>query len=180
MGRSVRLSLLATAAALLTAAPTAAASNQQWAWPLGPIPAVSRRFEAPPQPWSPGHRGVDLTATVGQVVMAPADGVVTFAGRVVDRGVLTVRHLGGLRSSVEPVSALLPVGTPVRRGEPIGTVSADRGHCPPATCLHWGVRRGEAYVDPLSLLGPPQPPVLLPLSGAAVPRAGPGWQQRPL
>jgi hypothetical protein len=28
--------------------------------------------------------------------------------------------------------------------------------CPVAACLHWGLRRGEVYLDPLSLLAPPE------------------------
>jgi murein DD-endopeptidase MepM/ murein hydrolase activator NlpD len=179
MGRPSRL-LLGAASAALAAAPAAAVSTQEWTWPLEPIPAVSRGFEAPPQPWSPGHRGVDLSADVGQVVTSPADGVVTFAGWVVDRGVLTVRHPGGLRSSFEPVAALLPVGAPVQGGEPVATVTDDRGHCAPATCLHWGVRRGEVYIDPLSLVGAAPPPVLLPLAGATGRGLGPVWGRRAL
>jgi hypothetical protein len=31
----------------------------------------------------------------------------------------------------------------------------DAGHpgCPAAACLHWGLRRGEVYLDPMLLLG---------------------------
>ncbi|NCT92230.1 M23 family metallopeptidase [Cellulomonas sp. APG4] len=122
------------------------------------------RFRAPAQPWGPGHRGIDLTGT--GPVRTPADGVVTFSGVVVDRGVLTVTHDDGLRSSFEPVEGGLPVGTRVRVGDALATVARPQhhgGHCGPTSCLHWGVRRGETYVDPLSLLGAAEPVVLLPL-----------------
>ena len=35
------------------------------------------------------------------------------------------------------------------------------------TCLHWGARRGDTYLDPLSLLRPLGPVRLLPWSSAA-------------
>ena len=37
-------------------------------WPLDGSPAVVRGFDPPPQPWLPGHRGVDLAAPPGAVV----------------------------------------------------------------------------------------------------------------
>nr|WP_297425540.1 M23 family metallopeptidase [uncultured Actinotalea sp.] len=108
-----------------------------------------RAFAAPSVRWGPGHRGVDLAADVGAPVRAPADGVVVVARRVVERDVLTVLHADGLRSSLEPVDADVAVGTPVRAGQVVGRL-ATGGHC--AGCLHWGVRDGERYVDPLGLL----------------------------
>lgn len=108
-----------------------------------------RGFEAPSVRWGPGHRGVDLAAGVGAPVRAPADGVVVVTRRVVDRDVVTVLHVDGLRSSLEPVEADVAVGTAVTSGQVLGRV-ATGGHC--AGCLHWGVRDGERYVDPLALL----------------------------
>lgn len=110
---------------------------------------VLRAFVAPSVRWGPGHRGVDLAAAVGAPVRAPADGVVVVAQRVVDRDVLTILHGDGLRSSLEPVQADLPVGAAVRAGQVVGHVVTG-GHC--AGCVHWGVRDGERYVDPLALL----------------------------
>lgn len=128
-----------------------------------------RGFLPPDHDWLAGHRGVDLEAPPGAPVLAPADGIVTFAGTVVDRGVVVIAHADGLRSSLEPVDGALAVGTAVRRGETVGAVQGSRGiaagagHCLPSSCAHWGVRRGDAYVDPLALLGPREPIVLLPL-----------------
>ncbi|TQL04549.1 peptidoglycan DD-metalloendopeptidase family protein [Cellulomonas sp. SLBN-39] len=122
---------------------------------------VQRPFEAPPQPWAAGHRGVDLAARDGEAVVAPAAGVVTFAGTVVDRGVLTITHPDGRRSSVEPVRPVAAVGTAVAAGDVVAVVTGP-AHCPPLTCLHWGVREGKTYVDPLTLLPGAGPVVLLP------------------
>ncbi|GAA4359425.1 hypothetical protein GCM10023145_33210 [Angustibacter luteus] len=164
--------LLAAAAAItgsvsgapLTAgAPPPAVRVSSWGWPLAPRPAVARPFRAPPTPWSAGHRGVDLTGRVGQPVLAAGAGRVAFAGLVAGRGVVVVSHPGGLRTSYEPVDRRSLVGTPVRVGTPIGVVGAQVGHCVPRTCLHWGLRRGETYLDPLTLVGG-GPLVLLPIS----------------
>lgn len=121
-----------------------------WRAPVEPV-VVVEPFDGPAVPWAAGHRGVDLDAPVGTPVRAPRGGVVTFAGVVVDRPVLTVRHDDGLRSSVEPVAASVAVGDRVTAGSVVGTVTADRSHCDPA-CVHWGVRDGDVYLDPMLLL----------------------------
>ena len=107
---------------------------------------------------------MDLAALPGDQIRSPAGGRVSFAGWVVDRSVLTIVHSGGLRSSFEPVESELAVGETVAAGDVIGTL-ADSSHCAPAGCLHWGVRRGEDYVDPLQFVLDRRPSVLLPLEG---------------
>jgi murein DD-endopeptidase MepM/ murein hydrolase activator NlpD len=121
-------------------------------WPLAP-PSVVRRFDPPPQPWLAGHRGVDLAAPSGAVVRAAGAGTVIFAGQVAGRGVLSVVHAGGLRTTYEPVTATVVVGEVVTTGAPLGTLDAGHPGCPVAACLHWGLRRGDLYLDPLALLG---------------------------
>ncbi|WP_081680591.1 M23 family metallopeptidase [Cellulomonas sp. URHD0024] len=129
--------------------------------PLGGTPDVARRFEAPEHLWSAGHRGVDLRSVAGAPVLAPGGGVVTFAGSVAGRGVVTVAHPDGRRSSVEPVSPSVGVGTSVVLGQPVGTLESSGSHCAPQACLHWGVRLEGSYVDPLGLLPGAGPVVLL-------------------
>ena len=141
---------------------TRVASHHVFVWPLSPRPAVLRRFEQPRTQWSSGHRGVDLSASVGQVVLSAGDGVVSFSGVIAGRGVITVMHSGGLRTTYEPVDQRLGSGTVVHRGDPIGTISSVPGHCAPLTCLHWGAVAGQLYRDPLALLGLGRP-ILLPL-----------------
>lgn len=145
-----------------------------WVPPLDrPLDAlgVLAPFDPPAQDWLPGHRGVDLAASPGEVVLSPSAGVVTFAGPVAGRDVLVVLHDDGLRTSLEPVTATVARGTRVGAGSRVGTVelahggataSRHGGHCAD-TCVHWGVRRGETYLDPLGLLGDRPPIVLLPL-----------------
>ncbi|WP_278264082.1 peptidoglycan DD-metalloendopeptidase family protein [Nocardia sp. AG03] len=135
-----------------------AAEVGDFGWPLRPRPSVERRFDKPERNWLPGHRGVDLAASDGQVVFAAGDGVVVFAGVVANKAVVSIDHPGGVRTTYEPVEAQVAVGNRVVRGTPIGTVVAGHEGCPVAACLHWGARResGEhsrrEYVDPLGLL----------------------------
>ncbi|GAB3876383.1 murein hydrolase activator EnvC family protein [Terrabacter terrigena] len=141
---------------------TGSGSHGRWAWPLDPEPSVERRFDPPEQPWLPGHRGVDLAAASGQSVQSPAAGTVTYSGRLAGRGVVVVAHDRGLRSTFEPVDGSVEVGATVARGERVGVVTSTAGHCAPAVCLHWGVLRGQTYLDPLSFVGRARI-VLLPL-----------------
>ena len=143
---------------LIPASATPASPQPVWDWPVDAPREVVRQFIAPATPYASGHRGVDLAAESGQL-FAPADGVVHFAGVVVDRPVLSIRHPGGLISSYEPVESTLHRGDAVARGDPIGTVLA--GHCI-HTCLHFGVRLDGEYVSPLLYLGGIEPSVLLP------------------
>nr|WP_035772043.1 M23 family metallopeptidase [Arthrobacter sp. Br18] len=139
----------------------------RWSWPLAPTPAVLRHFRPPPERWNAGHRGVDLSATrsasVGGAVpiLSPADGVVLFAGTVVDRPVLSIDHGNGLVSSFEPVTTALRTGDNVAAGDTVGTVEGP-AHCPVA-CVHWGVRFNGDYVNPLAYVSDRRPSVLLPL-----------------
>ncbi|WP_457949255.1 M23 family metallopeptidase [Pseudarthrobacter sp. alpha12b] len=147
-----------------TTAAAPAAARHSWQWPLAPRPPVLRGFDPPPKPWLSGHRGVDLGyAAAGSQLTSPAAGTVTFVGVVVDRPVITIDHGGGLRSSFEPVESTLAVGAAVAGGQVIGTVLP--GHCPAARCLHWGVREGTEYVNPLQFVLDLRPSILLPLPG---------------
>ncbi|WP_435061101.1 M23 family metallopeptidase [Amycolatopsis thermoflava] len=124
----------------------------RFGWPLSPKPVVVRPFQAPSGPYGPGHRGVDLAAAPGQQVLAAGPGVVVFAGLVAGRPVVSIDHDGGLRTTYEPVAPSVPVGTQVWRGQPVGVVEAGHPGCPVEACLHWGVRRGEEYLNPLPLV----------------------------
>ncbi|MDQ4490450.1 M23 family metallopeptidase [Sinomonas sp. ASV486] len=138
-------------------------SGYGWAWPLEPRPAVVRQFDPPRRPWLSGHRGADLGAVRGAEVRSPQAGTVVFSGWVVDRPVVTIDHGDGLRSSFEPVVGTATVGAAIARGEPVGALApGEAGHCGPDDCLHWGVRRGDEYVDPLAFIEDRRPSVLLP------------------
>ena len=122
---------------------------------------VLRPFDPPTTPYGAGHRGVDLAAAAGTPVRAAADGTVTFAGPVAGRGVLVVEHTDGITTEYEPVRPRVARGARVRRGEVIAAVAGRHPGCADG-CLHWGARRGAGYLDPLTLLRPLGPVVLLP------------------
>lgn len=134
---------LALAAAILLPTPT------RFSWPLPPPHPVVRAFHAPSTPFGPGHRGVDLAAPANSPVLAAGDGVVVYAGAVAARTLVSIQHRSGLRTTYEPVAPQVTAGSPVRRGDVIGHLQ--EGHCP-SPCLHWGVRRGHEYLDPLRLV----------------------------
>jgi murein DD-endopeptidase MepM/ murein hydrolase activator NlpD len=114
---------------------------------------VLRPFQAPTSPYGPGHRGVDLGGTVDQPVLAAADGVVVFAGQVAGRGVVSIDHPNGLRTTYEPLIPTVRAGHQVTAGAVLGHLRPGHPRCVGApACLHWGARRGAEYVDPLTLL----------------------------
>jgi len=156
-------------------APRAAAEppTPLWQWPLAPPHRMVRAFEAPPTPYAAGHRGVDLVGGTREV-RAVDDGVVRFSGVVAGRGTVSVLHAGGLVSTYEPVVGSVTAGQRVAAGTVIGTLETSGvSHCGTAVCLHLGARYGSAtYVDPMLLLAPRGPSVLLPLEGAAPGAAG--------
>jgi murein DD-endopeptidase MepM/ murein hydrolase activator NlpD len=149
--------LMACALVALPAAnadPGGPASAFLWVPPLPPV--VTRGFEAPPHPYAAGHRGVDLAAARGAPVLAAGDGTVAFAGMVAGRPVVSIDHPNGLRTTYEPGDPSVGAGQAVARGSPIGTLAAGHAGCPRDACLHWGLRRGETYLDPMALLRPPR------------------------
>lgn len=169
--RAAAALLVAVCAIAPAAAHGSAAPNGSWVLPIGGDPVIARGYDPPAQPWLAGHRGVDLAAPAGTVVLAAGRGVVTYAGMLAGRGVVAVSH-GELRTTYEPVIATVGVGEHVEAGQPIGTLGAAGSHCAPAACLHWGLLRGESYRDPLELLGGRVR--LLPLGpNASVPTDGP-------
>jgi len=142
------------------------------AWPVGSRPSVARGWEPPASAYGRGHRGVDLAAAPGTPVRTVAPGRVSFAGRVAGRGVVSVELTGTgdppLRTTYEPVRATLKKGAEVAAGEVVGVLEPPGPHCP-MSCLHWGLRRADTYLDPLSLLPPwllgRGPSRLLPVTG---------------
>jgi murein DD-endopeptidase MepM/ murein hydrolase activator NlpD len=137
------LSLTATPAMALPALPDLAVAPVD-----GP---VVRGFDPPELDWLPGHRGIDFAVAPGATVRAAAAGTVTSAGRLAGRGVVVVSH-GSVRTTYEPVDPIVAVGQKVHTGTPIGTAVTGHADCPAPACLHWGLKQGDDYLDPLLLL----------------------------
>ena len=129
-----------------------------------PVPGeVVRAYRPPERSFGPGHRGVDLAASPGDLVRSPATGVLLLAGPIGGRPVLVVLDGQGRRATLEPVVALVGEGDAVEAGAVVGRVGRG-GHCD-GRCVHLGARLDEpgepaAYLPPLALLG--CRPVLLP------------------
>ena len=121
------------------------------AW-LPPVDGqVARPFQAPAFAYGPGHRGIDLAAPPGTPVRAAGDGVVSFAGSVAGSLHVVVAHDGGLRTTNAFLArADVHTGDRVERGQVVG-VAGGTGPEHDAGGLHFGLRLGDRYLDPLSL-----------------------------
>jgi murein DD-endopeptidase MepM/ murein hydrolase activator NlpD len=134
-------------------AETPPAGSAPWIWPVtGP---VIRGFDPPDSPYGSGHRGIDVAAALGTPVLAPAAGVVTFAGPVGGRLFLTIDHGAGLESTYSWLTSVVARrGQTVAPGEVVATSgSGHTGATVPH--LHMGARLLDVYVDPLAYLSPP-------------------------
>jgi murein DD-endopeptidase MepM/ murein hydrolase activator NlpD len=102
------------------------------------------------------HSGVDVAAGAGATVVAPADGIVILAGPPafsLEGNLVIVDHGMGLNSSFLHLSRVdVREGQQVRQGQPIGTVGATGRATGPH--LHWGMKWGDARIDPQQLAGP--------------------------
>lgn len=152
-----------------------------WTWPVdGP---VLKPFAYAGDPYAAGqHRGVDLGAPRGSPVVAPASGVVGFAGTVPGGGrTLTIATGDGYAVTLVHLGSIgIVVGADVAEGAVVGSVgpSGEAEHAVPY--VHLGIRLATepaGYVDPLGLLPPPAgpPPVEEPV-GEAEPAAAPTAQ----
>lgn len=154
---------VASAGTFASASTVASVATGSWRWPVQSPPHISRGFDLD-SPYGAGHRGIDIGATPGAAVFAPAAGTVRFSGFVVDRPVLSIEHPDGSLTSYEPVDSDLAAGDPVAAGQRIGTLSVEHRH-PPEGALHFGVRVDGTYRDPAPRFADLAPPaaVLLPL-----------------
>ena len=134
--------------------PGTAASTTSYQAPVRAGLRVVRPFSPPLDAYGAGHLGVDLVAAQHQAVVAAGAGVVRFAGTVAGRGVVVVAHADGVSTEYEPVLPVVSARQQVRAGQPIGQLVGQHAGCPLPSCLHWGARRGSAYLNPLDLLRP--------------------------
>lgn len=147
-------------ALIMSQLPGASDSDHSWSPPLSGGITIERFFWLPHGEYQSGHRGIDVLAFSGQTVRSPGDALVTFAGVVVDRGVVTLQVDERTQVSFEPVNSVLDSGSGVAQGTELGTITG-ASHCG-SNCLHIGVRVDGHYVNPLQYfnIGRPQ---LLPL-----------------
>jgi len=119
-----------------------------WTRPVdGP---VVRPFVAPISRFGPGHRGVDFAAKPGTPVRASGPGIVVFAGTIAHERYVVILHRGNLRTSYSYLRTIK-----VRRGERVreGQIIATTGR----RFLHFGLRHGFDYEDPMTLFAKAPP-----------------------
>ncbi len=96
---------------------------------------------------------MDFVAPAGTAVRAANAGTVTFAGSVAGTLHVVVAHQGGLRTSASFLATVT-----VRRGQRVahGDVIGTTGNGPDehVGVLHFGLRVGDRYVDPMVLFVP--------------------------
>jgi plasmid stabilization system protein ParE len=142
----------ATTVGPVAAGPARAAEDGGWRMPVSG--AVARPFDASASDYGPGHRGVDLVAAPGVAVVAAGPGTVTFAGPVAGALHVVVLHRGGVRTSYSFLLDLaVSAGDVVAGGTVVGRAGGPDPDGDHVGVVHFGVRLGERYVDPLRLFG---------------------------
>lgn len=118
-------------------------------WPVqGPITSSFGERSDPFNGEGAFHKGIDISALLGQAIHAPADGTVLMAGPASGYGrELVIDHGHGIHTIYGHLSGFAVVpGQDVKRGDTIGYVgSAGRSTGPH---LHYEVRIGDAPVNP--------------------------------
>jgi len=130
-------------------------------WPLSAASRVElgfgAQYRAAEATASSTHSGIDIVAQDGASVRAPLAGKVTFAGRVPAVGSGTVRAVtiataSGSVTLLPLASTAVAKGDSLAEGEALGVLAASGDGSSAGTHLHVGVKRGDLYVDPLSVL----------------------------
>jgi murein DD-endopeptidase MepM/ murein hydrolase activator NlpD len=143
---------------LMLGGPSTASAAPCWFPPVDGT--ITDPFRAPPCPYCPGNRGLEYRVSGSVPVRAVASGIVTWAGTIGGVTYVVVRHADGLRATYgHLVSAARSAGDVVLARGIVGTVD-DR--------FHFGLRRGDRYVDPTPVLGEiVGRPRLVPIDGRA-------------
>ena len=145
-------------------APDPAAGEGIWQRPVSG--RVVRAFAAPLTRYGAGHLGVDFAAAPATAVRAAGAGTVVFAGVVAHTRHVVVRHAGGLRTSYSFLASIrVHTGERVSRGAVLGTAGG-QGENHAAGVLHFGLRIGETFVDPMRLFPPAGGPARVHLAPA--------------
>jgi murein DD-endopeptidase MepM/ murein hydrolase activator NlpD len=97
------------------------------------------------------HRGIDIQAKKGQLVVASADGTVSFVGRTPAGGGATIsivhaRRVKTTYLNLEQVKVVQ--GQKVSQGQEIGRIGENKDASSDQTHLHFGMIINGRYVDP--------------------------------
>jgi hypothetical protein len=162
----VLVSVVAIGALSIDPAPASGAAGI-WLRPV--VGRVARGFVAPLTRYGAGHLGVDFAVAPGTAVHAAGAGTVVFSGLVAGARHVVVRHAGGRRTSYSFLASIrVHTGQVVAGGAVLGT-SGGHGENHAAGVLHFGLRIGETFVDPMRLFRPGAQPVRVHLAPAERP-----------
>jgi murein DD-endopeptidase MepM/ murein hydrolase activator NlpD len=131
--------------------------RQRFAWPrIGRISGLfgaQRIYQGVPGAF---HGGVDIAGATGDIVSAPADGVVVLAADkpfTLEGNLLIIDHGSGLNSAFLHLSRIdVKEGQHVTKGQPIGAIGGTGRATGPH--LHWALKWNEARIDPMLVAGP--------------------------
>ena len=117
-----------------------------------PVKSAFRFTSGFGQRWGRAHQGVDMAAPTGTPVLAPGDGVVTFAGRASGYGNLVkIEHALGTETRYGHLSKIhVKVGQNVSHGLLIGDIGNTGRSTGPH--LHYEVRVNGKSVNPMSFI----------------------------
>ncbi len=148
----MRRILFVILAALAVAGPAKA-----WTWPAsGPV-LLPYSFD-PDHPYGAGqHRGIDVGGGAGETILAPAGGVISFAGTVPGSGksVTIITPDGWSVTLTQLGSIAVAKGAVVVEGGTIGTIGPSGDPEVSGAYVQLGVRHADddqGYVDPQTLL----------------------------
>ncbi len=131
--------------------------NISFIWPCPSSSRITSTFgdrESPTEGASSNHKAIDIGASTGANILAAADGEVTISTYSVSAGnYIMLDHGGGVSTVYMHCSQLLvSKGEKVKKGQVIAKVGSTGYSTGPH--LHFGVRSGGTYVDPLKYVSP--------------------------
>lgn len=131
--------------------------NISFIWPCPSSSRITSQFgdrSAPTEGASTDHKGIDIGASTGSDIVAAASGTVIISTYSVSAGnYIMIDHGGGVFTVYMHCSQLLAsVGDKVSQGQVIAKVGSTGYSTGPH--LHFGIRSGGAYVNPLKYVSP--------------------------
>lgn len=131
--------------------------NTSFIWPCPSSSRITSNFggrESPTEGASSNHQGIDIGASTGSNILAAASGVVTIATYSSSAGnYVMISHGGGVSTVYMHCSSLLvSEGEQVSQGQVIAKVGSTGYSTGPH--LHFGIRSGGSYVNPLNYVSP--------------------------
>ncbi|RGY98289.1 peptidase M23 [Clostridium sp. AM58-1XD] len=136
---------------------TVSIGNISFIWPCPASSRITSNFggrESPTEGASTNHQGVDISAPAGSSILAAASGEVIISTYSYSAGnYIMINHGGGVYTVYMHCSQLLAsVGDQVKQGQVIAKVGST-GYST-GSHLHFGVRTGGKYVNPLNYVSP--------------------------